>query len=674
VPRELLSAKGRIPGMVLKSLAGSPRCTGMAWGPGRASGTCLQASDSAAQRRRRAVSFRRLAVATLGIVAALLLFASPALAAPAWLSPIDLSAAGQDAGQPQVAVDPAGNAVAVWTSFNGTNSTIESASHPAGGTWSDPTKLSGENARGPQVAVDPAGNAVAVWTSFNGTNSIIESASHPLGGTWSEPTILSPLDRNAFQPQVAVDPAGNAVAVWDSSPPNDNQGVIESSSRPSAGSWSDPTKLSDPPAVEPQVAVDPAGNAVAVWTRFNGTDLLLESADLAVGRSWSDPIGIPTANQSAIQPQVAVDPAGNAVAVWNSINGPNLIVESASRPEGGSWSDPTKLSAPGERVGQEQLLQPQVAVDSSGNAVAVWGRFNGTNVITESATLPLGVGWSQPAKLSALGNDAYNPQVAVDSPGNAVAIWSHFNGANFIIESASRPPNGDWSQPKELSAAGEAAGQPQVAVDSAGNAVAIWSRGNTTGVIQAAAFDGAGPRLQGFLIPTAARAGSKLRFAVSPLDSWSALGQSSWSFGDRKSASGLSTTHAYAKPGRYQLTLRVGDALDNATSTSAEIKIAAKAKAARRARVRKGKAFLSLRCPKPAALPCEGLAKLRIRHGKKKKLVLGQRSFTIAGAKHRTLAIKLSTKAKHLLAAAGRKGLRVKLSGSGVSTQTLRLR
>jgi PKD domain len=608
-------------------------------------------------------------------VAALLLVASPALAAPAWLSPIDLSAVGSD--EPQIAVDPAGNATAIWNGDPGGLHTgfIESASHPAGGSWSQPTKLSTAGAEpfGPQIAVDPAGNAVAIWFNFNG--NIVESASRPVGGSWSLPTKLGETG-GGIDARVAVDPAGNAVAIW--ARLSATESIIESASHPAGGDWSGPVKVAVVPRFveRPRIALDPSGNAVAIWDRLDPAGRVIESASRPAAGSWSDPTRLSAVGAEAIATQVAVDSAGNAVAIWRRVNATESNIESASRPIGGDWSGPTPVSPTG--IDAER---PQLAVDPAGNAVAIWARLSATESIIESASHPAAGSWSEPTQLSAAarsatGNDASQPQIAVDPAGNAVAIWRSVNGPNTtIIESASHPVGGSWSAPIGLSSASGSAFEPQIALDPSGNEVAIWSRfTGTDDIIQAAAFDGAGPKFQSVGIPSSGRAGSKLRFAVSALDSWSALGQSTWSFGDRKSASGLSTTHAYAKPGLYQLTLRVSDALDNATTTTARIKIASKAKAARLARVRKGKALLSLRCPKPAKLPCEGLAKLRSRHGKKKKLVLGQRSFKIAGAKHRTVAIKLSAKAKHLLAAAGPKGLTVKLSGSGVSTQTLRLR
>jgi hypothetical protein len=44
----------------------------------------------------------------------------------------DLSAAGQDAGFPEVTVDEQGNAIAVWSRSNGTNYIVQAAVRAAG--------------------------------------------------------------------------------------------------------------------------------------------------------------------------------------------------------------------------------------------------------------------------------------------------------------------------------------------------------------------------------------------------------------------------------------------------------------------------------------------------------------------------------------------------------------
>ncbi len=402
---------------------------------------------------------------------ALALFAAaPAGAAPAWLAPVDLSAAGQDAGNPQVAVDPQGNAVAVWDRYSGTHYIVQGATRPAGGAWQTPVDLSaaGNDATGAQVAVDPQGNAIAVWYAFNGTNNIVQAATRAAGGAWQTPVSLSASGQDATGPQVAVDSQGNAVAVWDSS---------------------------------------------------NGTNLIVQGATRAAGGAWQTPVNLSAAGQDAFGAQIAVGPQGDAVAVWDRSNGANYIAQGAPRPAGGAWQTPVTLSTAGQNA-----TGPRVAVDSQGNAIAVWDRSNGTNTIVQTATRPAGGAWQTPVNLSAAGQNANYPQIAFDPQGNAVAVWYRSNG--------------------------------------------------TKDIVQGEGYDAAGPLLRATSIPTAGTAGQPLSFSVSPLDVWSALGPTNWGFGDGAGASGATVTHAYAGAGSYRVTLTSADALGNTTSASGMIAIA----------------------------------------------------------------------------------------------------
>lgn len=82
--------------------------------------------------------------------------AAPA-SAGAWLAPVDLSASEANASGARVAVNPRGDAVAVWSA-----GVVQSAVRVAGGAWQPPVDLSAPDGV-PHVAIDARGNAIAVW-------------------------------------------------------------------------------------------------------------------------------------------------------------------------------------------------------------------------------------------------------------------------------------------------------------------------------------------------------------------------------------------------------------------------------------------------------------------------------------------------------------------------------
>jgi hypothetical protein len=181
--------------------------------------------------------------------------------------------------------------------------------------------------------------------------------------------------QEAAFPQVAIDAAGEAVVVWES-----RFIVVQSVSRPPRGRWSAVQNLSRVPrhaafstlgAEEPQIALNAAGETVAVWDRGASHGIVVQSASRSPGGTWSKSTNISAESDVGVEPQVAVDASGGAVVVWRSR--PQLwndsIVQSASRSLGGAWTKPTDLSAKGGN-----FFEPQVVVGPAAEALAIWDR------------------------------------------------------------------------------------------------------------------------------------------------------------------------------------------------------------------------------------------------------------------------------------------------------------
>ena len=492
---------------------------------------------------------------------------------------MDLSPAGQTAYDPQVALDAEGNAVAVWMRY-GSDPVVQATSRAAGApSFSTPRDLSaaGQDAAEPHVALDAAGNATAVWTRSNGSHSVVQAASRAAGAPFfSAPQDLSASGQNAAEPHVALDAEGNAIAVWRRF--DGSRFVVQAASR-AAGApfFSAPQDLSasGQNAEEPHVALDAEGNAIAVWRRFNGSQFVVQAASRPAGAPFfSAPQDLSAPAEAARAPQVALDAQGNAIAIWTRFNGSHVVVQAASRAAGAPFfSAPEDLSASGQNA-----EEPQVALDAQGNAIAVWRRSNGSHFVVQAARRAAGAPFfSAPQDLSAAGQTAHNPQVALDADGNAIAVWTRSNGSHFVVQTASRAAGApSFSAPQDLSAAGENAGEPQVAFDAQGNAIAVWRRWNgSNDVIQGAGYDAAGPQLRQLTIPGGGTVGDTLSFAVAPLDVWTQVASVTWDFGDATSASGNQVTHAYRTPGSYGVIITATDSLGNVTIATRTITIRA---------------------------------------------------------------------------------------------------
>jgi hypothetical protein len=454
--------------------------------------------------------------------------------------------------------------VAVWHRSVGAGLIVHAAVRPAGGAWQPAETLSPGGF--PRIAVDAAGNAVAIWGGSDGTNSIVQSSIRPAGGSWQPVQDLSLAGQGAFGPQVAMNAAGTAVAVWTRS--NGTNLIVQARVRLAGGAWQPAEDLSalGQSATTPQVALSAAGDVVAVWNRSNGTNGIIQAAVRPAGGSWQLPaLDLSASGQSAMDPQVALDAAGNAVAVWQRPNGANSIVQAAARPVSGSWQLPAlDLSAPGQSASN-----PHVGLDGAGNAVAVWRRSNGMHAIVQARVRPPGGTWQPVDDLSPLGYTALEPQVAVNEAGNAVAVWNRFVGS--VVQARVRPAGGAWEPVKDVTN-GQPGQAAHVAADRAGNAAIAWySPVGTDLIVRAASYDATSPELRNLRAPARGFARQRLSFSVDPFDTWSLTGQPVWNFGDGKTASGPTVTHTFVRRGTYTVTVTQADAVANETTVTRQL-------------------------------------------------------------------------------------------------------
>ena len=430
-------------------------------------------------------------VKTLSFIAIFQLIAINGLEAQlVWSPPANLSLPGNNALSPKVCITPEGYANVVWSRSNGANFVVQTTVAKIGKNWSSPFKLSyiGQNAFFPVVATDKNGNTIALWSRANGTNYVIQADSKASHQDWSAPVSISgsgPAHGDAIKPQIGLDPQGLHIAIWHKD--NGINNVIQCAQKTASGIWAKPINLTTAnPAgigdIEPQIAIDNNSNAYAVW--INDSTSTIRAAARFSNRKWSAPFDLSAPGNPISSPGVAIDANKNVTVVWTRSDGVNYIVQAVSKNANGQWCLPANISIPGENA-----IQPQLAVDSLGNKVVVWHRFDGANTIVQASIEVVGGNWSYPVDLSLAGQDASDPQVAIDASGNIIVIWKRSDGSNFIIESSQSVMGGtSWSTPVELSSPGQDAMTPQLALSSSGNAVVVWQRSDGANSIIQASF------------------------------------------------------------------------------------------------------------------------------------------------------------------------------------------
>jgi hypothetical protein len=399
---------------------------------------------------------------TAGSVAGYSVFAAVRPAGGGWQPPVRVSTEGQSAGGPQVAFDAQGDAMVVFERLIGPDDdAVEAATLPAGGIWTAPQEISGEGSipSSPALAVDAQGDAVAAWGATVGGHIVIRAIARPAGGDWQQtPTQLSAGGEDAYGVRAAFDSQGDLTAVWTQF--TGSHETIEAATRPYGGVWpttSQPVTDGTADASGPVLAVGPQGTVAALWTVDNGGNEIVQGSVRPAGSAtWQTPISFTPAGVNSEPGGVAVTSGGEVLATWSRRAGSSSVVEAAVQlPSNGVWQPTVDLTSSTESAGD-----PVLGVDPAGDATAVWSANNSSGGVVQSSTLRAGeTAWPAATNVSSSAESADQPQVAVDAQGNAVAAWSSdhvvdaagYDAAGPLLDAQSIPTSGTVGKPVAFS-------------------------------------------------------------------------------------------------------------------------------------------------------------------------------------------------------------------------------
>ncbi len=479
-------------------------------------------------------------------------------AAPSWVPPIAVAAGVSS----QVALDGRGDAIVLL----GSGGAVRAVFRPAGGRLRAPVDISMPNvaARALGLAMNEEGDAAAVWADGNEAFAAVRAGTgrfEPRGGYALGPWA----DAIRSGPVVALDARGDATVVWGSgSYPNF---AVEAATRPAGGSWTQPETISTPETqpIGLALAVDPKGNAIVAWTKTGDTGVGIETAFRPAGGGWEAPRELSAANASYGSPQVALSSSGDGIVAWE-------CCFPSSRIEAARFSMPSRTSQPPEDVSPPGVAAeaPQLALDAKGDALAVW--YASSSSVVQAATGRPGGHFGAP-RFVGRGISGAQLVLATNARGDAIVAWQRGSPSFFQasdIQAAVRPANRVFEPAATMPGS---IVPPAVAVDGQGNGIVVWTLPSEGKAVQAAGFDAAGPQLRSLHVPPRGEVGTPFHFAVSPVDVWSGVASTRWSFGDGGRANGRRLLHVYRHAGRYRVTVTSTDRLGKTTRSTRTVQI-----------------------------------------------------------------------------------------------------
>jgi hypothetical protein len=348
---------------------------------------------------------------------------------------------------PSVAVDADGDFVITWNSAHSEYGDVYAQRYSAAGVRQGDefrvntyTTLSQAN---PSVAMDAYGDFVIVWSGI-GEEDIhgiyaqrYDAAGAPLGGEFRVNTVTTPGQSN---PRVAMNHDGDFVVAWvsygqDGSHYGTYAQRYDAAGVPQGGEFPVNTYTTGR-QYRPSVAIEADGDFVIAWA----SGAVLPSGVGQDGSSYGvyaqrySAAGVPqggefrvntytTGNQTL--PQVALDSGGNCLIVWG-LNGPSGLALYARRydptgtPQGAEFAVVSLTTGPG--IGPRYL-----GADADGNFIVTWTPLsNGPDVYARRLNAA-GTPQGDPFRINTYTtSNQQRPCVAMNPNGDFVIAWDSF--------------------------------------------------------------------------------------------------------------------------------------------------------------------------------------------------------------------------------------------------------
>lgn len=292
----------------------------------------------------------------------------------------------------------------------------------------------------PAALLLTAGAAVAA--TLIGTSSSGAPVGSPASLDFGPPeTVGGPVSLIDGLPAVAVDGRGVVTVVWG------RAGRIVVSSRAPTGGWSAPERVSDPArrAAYPRVGTDRDGDVTVVWRERIAATRVTQRFTL---------------------------PSGAPAGYLTELTGQRWAVVARSRPVGGAWSPPRRLS--GETASVRDMEAPGLVVMPDGRAVVTWDVAGSV----WSRGRPPGGDWSAAERIGGDGGEAVDPQLAGSPSGGAVLTWSNRiatgTDRRYAIRSADQDADGTWGDAAVIDDAAVNPPHAAPALGRDGDAAVAW--------------------------------------------------------------------------------------------------------------------------------------------------------------------------------------------------------
>ena len=361
--------------------------------------------------------------------------------------------------------------------------------HTYSADWTGPTTISatsGVDCQYPVVDINSSNNAWSTWAEttndrlqicyFNGSTN-----------SWGSVTNLSSTNSGTL-PRIKINNDGKAIVIWrDSSVQLKAFNYNESSWTPSPGTSSGTSITPNVSTINNDYALtmNNDGKAFAIFTLNTNPDTI--RVNYFDGTNWDDTSSTTLLSNSANEStycDIAMNDEGEAVAIWRENTGTYYHIFGQYY-DGSSWKTYSEQIS----LGSSNAYIPAVAIDSNGNAFAVYYQ---DGVIKYSYFNNGYEEWETPASIPSsslpLTTSNVKPiRIVMNASGDAMVVWNKSSKASPTVAQVSHY-TGSWST-QEISDNSKDCREPCVAMNDNGGAITAWFLDNASGYLNPEARD-----------------------------------------------------------------------------------------------------------------------------------------------------------------------------------------
>jgi hypothetical protein len=378
-----------------------------------------------------------------------------------WSEPLTVSRPSEGVIRgPVLKLDSTGTAMLLWLSDN----SLVTAARCAAGAGPELTPLTDSgDANWPDLVTDGNGNATAGWIR----NGAVETRHYSPAGGWAPAQTLYDVSAHrATELELGGNAEGDALAMW--LVRADDVATASARYRPRASNeWMPQELVKELPDdwIEFTLAVEPSGRGLVVLNADDGTHPRSLFSIQRTSSGWQEGQPLTSINHDDI-PAMALNASGWGGLVWYGWPGP---VKTRTFTSANGWA-PEVLQADSNHargvdlgVGPSEHMAIAWAIQDE--STGIWAR------IYDASS-----GWLESKELihsETLWNR--DPAVATDKNGNAVVLWAAESDTQSFIYYSRYIAGQGWEQSQPLVEAVEPFTDFEVAMNEAGEAIAVWA-------------------------------------------------------------------------------------------------------------------------------------------------------------------------------------------------------